>query len=398
MASNPAAPASVAMRATAHREYVLGRVGEQSGADLVEQAEHLRVAAKLYAQFAASPSWGSSSEWQMREAWSTLSLARNLRSRSLYGRALSKASHALDLFTRLGDPYGRSYSLFTMGFCLRLLGQFAAAWRYLQEAHRLAVEHSFARFEADALMQMGDVRRCQDRNDDARELLAEALALADPLELKVTRAFGRSALGAAEYQAGNLEQAKVELDRAYELFTTANHGVGMALNARRRAVVARRLAEVGNRDAENRARSLLTGARSRYTRLGSPAGVMACDIELGRMKLARHERPTRVVVLLRERLDDTPQRDLLEQDPWFPRLLAAFAKDADDPALTEHARRLLETAPKRLAGQAQPTIAVTSRALKWPDESEPAIIESIPAGEMGGEPRRERDVQEPVTA
>jgi DNA-binding MarR family transcriptional regulator len=144
---DPAHDASLALPATAHREYALGRLGEaQGGGEPRVRASHLITAETLFRQLAYSSVPDTSPRWRQRQAWSIVSLAGNLREQSRFEEALEHARQAMALFEELEDPYGRSRCLFLLGFCLRLMGDFDAAWLGLEAAHRLASANRFERF------------------------------------------------------------------------------------------------------------------------------------------------------------------------------------------------------------------------------------------------------------
>jgi hypothetical protein len=248
----------------------------------------------------------------------------------------------------------------------------------LEQAYAAARECGFRRIEAGTLMQMGEVRRCQGHGVEARSWLEACLELAEPMELGVTQAFAWSALGAASYQNLDLDKATAALERAHLLFDRCDHRVGMALNLRRQAIVARRALDVCRAGDVGRIANLVATALERYTSLRSPAGAVACEIEEGRLALRGGGRES-IVRRLLARLTDTRQRNLIELDPWVPRVLVDFAHDADDPELTTRSGELLESAERRVARHPE-------------DEGDRAIA----VDEMAGESRREIGVAELV--
>jgi DNA-binding MarR family transcriptional regulator len=337
--------------AAAHRDYTLGRVATETGGDeLVVRARYLVTAATSYEQLGDAEPPGKAGRWVQRQAWSIASLASNLREQSRFERALTNASYAMRLFEELDDSYGRSYCLFLLGFCWRLLGDFDEAWQRLNEAHEIAAHKSFARFEADALMQMGEVRRCQGKTSEARGLLEQALKGATDLELVVTTAFAHSALGALEYQDGRLDEACAALARAHEQFQMNRHREGIALNARRQAIVARQLASGSSEKNFKPALALIADATGRYTALRSPAGVVACHIEDARLHMRCEGNADAQIATVIERLDKDRGRDLLQRDPWLPHLLVTFASDFDHDDLQARGKSLMaESAWRRVA-------------------------------------------------
>lgn len=340
LGKDPNSDAKLVLPAIAHREYALGRLGEKRNDDLEGRAGHLHSAATLYTQLVKTPSYGTASGWKERLAWSTISWSRNLREQSDLDKALEKAIDALKLFDELDDAYGRSHCLFMFGFCLRLLGSFDSAHKFLEEAYQLAVEQSFERFQADSLMQLGDVERCRGDVESAREKLWESVERASHMNLPVTRAFALSALGAVEYQVRSLDESQEALRNARELFILCRHQTGIALNARREAIVARARSEARTGESLGQAEWLLKAALSRYHQLHSPAGVAACEVERGWLCIMRQTSPDETVETLIGLLDDTPQRFFLELDPWVPQVIDAFAREVNHDALKQRAKDL----------------------------------------------------------
>ena len=365
--------------AAAHHAYAIGRLHDERGESSEQRAAHLTAAALHYAQLADTHVVGSQAAWRQRQAWSIVALANNLRARSRFEDALECSHRALQAFDQLEDDYGRSRSLFVSGFCLRLLGDFDGAWGYLVKAHTLAETNGFERFQADALLQLGEVRRCQGKLEIAGELLDEALERAAHMGLMVIQGFAQSARGAVYYQLRDIDKATTTLGQAHGLFGACDHDEGLALNTRRRATVARK-ASAQSSTATVEGRDFIDFARERYVQLRSPAGIAACDIERGRLELRRDGKVTAMesLTLL---LDDPDQTHLLERDPWVPRVLHEFAKEADDGGrFFERTGRLLRGAERWLAhriGHSEDTIKQAYRRLETRDPDE-----------MGGEARR----------
>lgn len=385
-------PASGLERAAAaHLEYALGRAGDERDEDLPTRASRLTTAGNLYRQLASGPTERRAAAWKERQAWCVVSYAGNLRKQSKFELALKEAAVALSLFNELEDSYGRSYSFFMIGFCLRLLGDFSEAWDCLDKAHQLAEEHTFERFRVDSLMQKGEVRRCQGRVGEARGLLKESLARAESLDLVLTQAFARVALGAVAYQDQELADAREELTRACQLFEQCRHAEGIALSARRQSTVVRKLVEHGESTGYTGVVRLIKRARSLYSKMESPAGVAACEIERGRVAIDHHHDDLAATLdQLTALLDDREELDLLELDPWVPRVLDAFAGEVGDTEFEQRAHRIRGSAEKLLAGRAERGLAEVKKIVvdgivkevgeRWPDDR---------VDEMGGETRRE---------
>jgi DNA-binding MarR family transcriptional regulator len=382
-----------ALPAFAHHAYALGRLKVRNDAELIDAQDHLRTAIIAYGQLAEVPPYGARRDWESRQAWSVIGLGDNLRRRSQYERAFGRTHEALKMFRAIDDPYGTTRSLIHAGFCLRLMGSYPLAGRCLEAALRLADEHQFERFRADALMHMGEVHRCLGHLNEAQEALAEAISHAEQMQLTTLQAFAQSALGAVACQRADLGEAKAVLARAQQMFEQIEHPEGLALNQRRNAVVARHMLVEGVGDA--RVVGVLLGAVYRkYARLRSPAGMAACDVEKGRLALLTQKKFDNVVIRLTGELDRTDSRGLIERDPWMPEVLADFASAAQDPRLTERTDIVLANAEALRGDKRQELVTAVDQVAKPVDPScdeddqKPKGTE-IPAADMGGETRRD---------
>jgi DNA-binding MarR family transcriptional regulator len=343
LGKHPSKDAALALPAAAHREYELGRAREDAAA----RARHLDAAQALYSQLARSAGARRRSTWTQREAWSVLSLASNLRERSHFERAVEKASSALTCFQSIDDYYGQSRSLFVIGLCLRLMGDFRHAGIHLAQALALAREHTFERFQADALLQMGDVKRSVGQIEPARSLLSEALSQAERMDLLLMQAFALSSLGACAHQEAEYDLARAQLNRAQALFKACAHREGLALNTRRQAAVKYRLCDESRAGAVKTLQRAVGSAHRQYENLRSPAGAAACDIELGRLCVILGVGQESSIARLKKRLLDPRQRDLIELDPWVPSYLLEFALFAADADLQASAESVLADGRRR---------------------------------------------------
>jgi len=378
--------AKLVLPAAAHYHYGLGRLQEGSGDDLTLRASYLWAAISLYDDLVVSPPYSSPEAWRGRWSWSLVGLAHNLRSRSMFGSSLKVALRALRAFEELEDLYGQAQCLFLSGFCLRLLGYFDQAQDRLERSHRMASDNGFKRLVADSLMQKGEVLRCRGESAAARDRLEDALKRSKDLELTVTRAFAQSALGAVACGEGRLMEAKEDLEYAEKMFAAAGHEEGRVLNGRRQAVVARRIAEDEKARDLSPVEDLITSTRSSYELMRRPAGVTACDVELGRVQMFRRGDLPQTVSTLTSQLRDSEIHLMLELDPWVPDALQTFAHQVGDESLVEHSDHLMEASGSRLRRLTRESFAedqVATPALVHPSGLDPS------SAEMGGETREE---------
>lgn len=375
--------------AAAHLEYARGRLGDLGGVNVRSRADHLTSAVNLYDLLAQSADAVAPkrADWRERKAWGIVSLAGNLRRQSDFEGALRRAALAMKIFDELEDPYGRSHCFFTFGFCMRLLGDYDEAWACLDEAYKIADANSFQRVRADSLMQMGEVRRCQGHAEEARMLLNEALGEADSLGLLVTQAFAQSAMGAVDYQERRFGDAQGALEIAQELFERCKHVEGIALNARRQAIAARALADRG--PGTRAVANLIRRAYTRYVQLHSPAGIAACEIEQGRLQMTRPRgQVAPVLKKLKKLLADNHKREILELDPWVPRVLRDFAGEVGDEQLQPRSEEILASARDKLADKAARGAKSVAEVIGH-IQTEKDGKENVLAIEMGGEARRD---------
>jgi DNA-binding MarR family transcriptional regulator len=382
--------ADLALPAAAHLRYMLGRAGDRRKDDLQTREAHLISARELYGQLfvnGADPS--DRAGWFARRAWSIISLAGNLRKQTQLEAALRTATLAKRDFDLLEDDYGRAHCLFMFGFCLRLLGEFLEAAVCLGQAYELARKNSFERIRADALMQMGEVKRYLGELDEARAMLDEALGRADEMELWVTQAFAHSALGAVEFQMERFPEAHDNFELAGRLFDGCHHAEGFVLNTRRQAAVARKVAAESLRPSYAAVDRLIQTASKGYVELHSPAGIVACGIEKGRVQMLRKGgRVQPVVRRLEALLADRNQRHYLELDPWVPQLLYRFAQDVEDGDLVTRSEAVLTTAQEKLRERGTQGVERVAEVMKEIQLEEEDELD-VSTAEMGGEARRD---------
>lgn len=380
----------LSLQAAAHRFYALGRLGEKQGEELERREKDLIAAARNYRELAEGATGAVAEKWRARQGWGTISLAANYRTRSRFESALITAAEALKIFEEIEEPYGESHCLFRVGFCLRLLGDFDGAGKWLENAHGLAETNKFERFEADSLMQLGEVYRCRGELDKAWDALEESRERSVKMGVSTTQAFAHSALGAVAFQQRRWRESLLELRRAQERFEGTGHLEGLALNERRLAAASRLLSEDGNGTEEAKrqlmaAERLSVIAQDRYHRMRRPAGVVACEIEQDRLLMCRDEAPAHIEELINliDDEDKRPERECLELDPWVPRVLNDFAKETGDSRLIDRSRQLLTDAQKRLSDRVQQVIGIFD-AGDWRSTRgwQPELL----ADQMGGEP------------
>lgn len=376
--------------AIAHLEYERGKVNDLGPADSATLGRHLIASMSLFERLIEQSSERDTKYWRERRGWSIVSLAHNFRDQSRYDDSLRYAASGLRIFENLEDDYGLTQCWFLFGFCLRLLRRFDAAWHCLEHAHAIAgsPENSFERATAYCLVQMGEVRRCQNDTGEAERHLREGLKEAERLDLHVAKAFATSGLAAVEFQKEEYERSQLTLRSAQKAFGRCKHHEGTALNARRQATVARHLSGGGVPPDEVEVKRLIKLAEKKYKDLGSPAGVAACEIERGWMRSISPECGD-----LEEVVDELNQlvryeRGTLEQDAWVPSVLRNFAKKVGGP-FEKEARDVYSQSERHLEEQGEEGVQQISEVSKNFDAAE----ESKPSTsviEMGGESRRKQ--------
>lgn len=387
--------------AIAHLEYERGKSGELGETDMAALARHLNTATSMFGALSEERPKSEKALWRGRCAWSVVGLAGNLGEQSQYEASLRYAASGLRIFEELDDDYGRTQCWLLFGFCLRMLQRFDVAWTCLQHAQALATKggHPLERAAAYCLVQMGEVRRCQGRTDEARALLGDGLERADRLGLQDARAFAMSGMAAAEFQDDELEIAKTLLEDAQQVFDRARHLEGTALNARRQATVARRLSDAGIAPDEAEVKRLILLAEETYLALNSPAGVAACEIERGWMRAISPKCGDleEIVGRLVRILEKTDERLTLQRDPWVPKVLHQFSKKIGDESLQKAAKSVAQLARLKVEEEGEEgmrSLAAVADGLAQ-DREEKLGTEVV---EMGGEARRKKAPLEKIAA
>ena len=306
--------------AAACLDYELGRLDTCS-----ERArlEHLTTAAT---EFHRCKDIDETQAWASREGWARLAIAELWRQKTEFGAALPEAKRAESVFLRYDDTYGSAEATRIQGFCERLRGNFHDAIEVLRRALRYAEDSSADRCRADVLLQLGDALRCTGDLKPAAEVLSEAIELAGRLDRPRTLGFSLSALSAVNYAAN-------DLDKAWELATEAQPHMassppGLALNARRRGVIARELVSSGKTVAADRSLELFRESMRRYRDLESPAGVAACYVGMGKLTDVTHLPDEPISGLINVACSEVG-RLLLPIDPWVPGLVSQWADESD---------------------------------------------------------------------
>jgi hypothetical protein len=136
---------------------------------------------------------------------------------------------------------------------------------------------------------------------------------------------------------------------------------------------------------------LVGTALRRYRTLNSPAGVVACEIERGRLSMLRRGKARSAGSVLRNRLDDPRQRHLLQLDPWVPRVLDTFAHEIEDGDLIDRARRLLVAGRRQVADHASEWGELVGDEVRQLSQRVVGLEDTDFSGdEMAGESRRVR--------
>jgi DNA-binding MarR family transcriptional regulator len=388
---DPAVGPQLAVPAHGHIAFEVGRLCREDGeAYLAARLDDLTAAHQIFATLSRDRVLGD--DWRSRQAWALYGLGDARRLRTEFGAALTDATRALRLFTELEDVYGITSALFLAGVCLRLRGQFAESLAVLSAALANASDDGFFRLQADLLMQLGEANRCVGRLDDAERFLSEAISRAEQLNATVTLAFARSSLAAATYERGRLGESLELFGSARSLFEQRGHRAGLALNMRREAVLQRSLLAESS-SATDDASELLQKARSGYGRLDSPAGVVACYVEEGRLALdaGRKLRPSWRRELLGW-MTPFERSELIGKDPWVPAILPGFARALGDAELITLSETVEQASTRRRE----------ARQEKWNEMVQLLPVSVSPVQHrtepdvMAGEPRRLIAIADPL--
>ncbi|WP_237572877.1 MarR family transcriptional regulator [Mycolicibacterium lacusdiani] len=315
--------------ATACLDYELGCRDSLPERDRIE---HLTAAATI---FRRCRDMDGTHDWAPREGWARLAIAALWRQQTEFGVALDEAELAESIFTVYDDTYGRAEATRIQGFCQRLRGNFADAIAILERALLYAADCSAETCRADVLLQLGDALRCTGAYKRSAEVLNEAVELAEALKRPRTLGFSLTALSAVNFAADDLDQAWKLAARAHPHMASTRPG--LALNTRRRAVIARELGTAGDAARSAESVELFHESMQQYVDLQSPAGIAACWVGMG--KLAKDvDQPAEAIRGLFEVASSKAGRLLLPIDPWIPSLMSNWA----DQSHIEDVRRIAE--------------------------------------------------------
>lgn len=309
--------------ATACLDYELGRKGSLPAR---ERLEHLTTAATVFRRCDALD---GAHDWSPREGWARLASAEIWRQQTEFGLAVADAKRAEMIFIAYDDTYGSAEATRIQGFCQRLRGNFSEAIAVLRRAEELAKAGSADRCLADVLLQLGDALRCSGDLDSAAETLSQAADVARSVKRTHTLGFSLTALGAVMYACGDLDRAWVLSTEAESLLRSSPPG--RALNARRQGVIARDLAD-GKPANRRQSVEFFAQSMNQYRELGSPAGIAACCVGLGKVGDA-HDLPETAVKDLIDVASSGVGRLLLPMDPWVPGLVKQWAMESEIPSV-----------------------------------------------------------------
>jgi predicted ATPase/DNA-binding SARP family transcriptional activator len=124
------------------------------------------------------------------------------------------AEVALAEFRARGERFGMAYALDTLAFTAETGGDYQRAVGLVEEATGLADELRLPEFEAALHGRLGMLLSLQGRHRRAQALLGQALAEAEQLGWKSGLAWIRGLVGQAARRRGDLDEARLQLERA----------------------------------------------------------------------------------------------------------------------------------------------------------------------------------------
>jgi tetratricopeptide (TPR) repeat protein len=128
--------------------------------------------------------------------------------------ALDPAEAALDLFVRLGEPWGEAVAAQNLAEAHLALGNLMAAEHFAERVVRLEEDHTLP----DALRTLGEVKLAQGDLQDARSLVEAALESARSTQNFFLEAYAWRALGRVHLARGAPSAACEALHKAVALF------------------------------------------------------------------------------------------------------------------------------------------------------------------------------------
>jgi tetratricopeptide (TPR) repeat protein len=124
------------------------------------------------------------------------------------------AEAALARFRALGERFGMCYALDTLAFTAETGGDYGRAVALVEEATGLADELGLPEFEASLHARLGMLLSLQGQHRRAQAALGQALAEVEQLGWRTGVAWVRGLCGLAARCRGDLEEARVQLERA----------------------------------------------------------------------------------------------------------------------------------------------------------------------------------------
>ena len=139
------------------------------------------------------------------------------RRRGQYEEALDSFRQALAVDTRLGTRWGLGYDHRNIGITLRLMGRLEEASGHLERAVALCREIEDRVNLAKALLALGELHLDQDRAQEARPLLEEALGQAQAMRLPEVEWRALRELGQISLKGGDREAALAAFERGIKV-------------------------------------------------------------------------------------------------------------------------------------------------------------------------------------
>jgi tetratricopeptide (TPR) repeat protein len=143
-------------------------------------------------------------------------------------RAEDDLGAALASFADLGDRWGRSQVLASLGMVAEIRGRYPAALAMLDEAVELTRRLGNDELTAALLANTGNVRTLTGAYAAAASCHDEALRLAQRLGLRAVEAFTRNGIGLAARRQGDLDRARGNHERALEFYRRIGSASGTA--------------------------------------------------------------------------------------------------------------------------------------------------------------------------
>jgi DNA-binding SARP family transcriptional activator/tetratricopeptide (TPR) repeat protein len=217
--ANPAAEAAVRMAASHALVLML---------DLTAAEQHVRIAAKA----------AQAADWCEGYAQTQNLLSSIQLNRGLLDDAIRLSQEALAAYRRAGHMTGQAISLGRLGLACMLRGRLTDALGYQHQAMEFHRASAGLQDQAVTLTNLAETLHLLGRHDEARQTIKEALRLYADIGHPPSEGTALMCLATIERDCGDLAEARMNLERAWDHVSVADHAIDRTAAAHLSATIA----------------------------------------------------------------------------------------------------------------------------------------------------------------